>query len=203
MSEEATVQQETMAAEEAVEETVTEAAEPAQEENAADKKKRRASTRKKSGDTMTVKKAEWEKLNAMNEEYLDAAKRIKAEFDNFRKRNETVRSDSYNEGIAQAVLTMLPVVDNLERAQETFADLDEGHRQGMELILRQTMDALAKLGAEVIPAEGEKFDPNIHQAVMQIEGAEGQETGDVAQVLMKGYRIGEKVLRYAMVAVVQ
>lgn len=203
MSEEATVQQETMAAEEAVEETVTEAAEPAQEETAADKKKRRTSTRKKSGDTMTVKKAEWEKLNAMNEEYLDAAKRIKAEFDNFRKRNETVRSDSYNEGIAQAVLTMLPVVDNLERAQETFADLDEAHRQGMELILRQTMDALAKLGAEVIPAEGEKFDPNIHQAVMQIEGAEGQETGDVAQVLMKGYRIGEKVLRYAMVAVVQ
>ncbi len=201
MSEETTVQQET-AAEEAVEETVTEA-EPAQEETAADKKKRRTSTRKKSGDTMTVKKAEWEKLNAMNEEYLDAAKRIKAEFDNFRKRNETVRFDSYNEGIAQAVLTMLPVVDNLERAQETFADLDEAHRQGMELILRQTMDALAKLGAEVIPAEGEKFDPNIHQAVMQIEGAEGQETGDVAQVLMKGYRIGEKVLRYAMVAVVQ
>jgi len=202
MSEEATVQQET-AAEEMVEETVTEEAEPVQEETAADKKKRRASTRKKSGDTMTVKKAEWEKLIAMNEEYLDAAKRIKAEFDNFRKRNETVRSDSYNEGIAQAVLTLLPVVDNLERAQETFADLDEGHRQGMELILRQTMDALAKLGAEVIPAEGEKFDPNIHQAVMQIEGAEGQETGDVAQVLMKGYRIGEKVLRYAMVAVVQ
>ena len=202
MSEETTVQQET-AAEEMVEETVTEEAEPAQEENAADKKKRRTSTHKKSGDTMTVKKAEWEKLNAMNEEYLDAAKRIKAEFDNFRKRNETVRSDSYNEGIAQAVLTMLPAVDNLERAQETFADLDEAHRQGMELILRQTMDALAKLGAEVIPAEGEKFDPNVHQAVMQIEGAEGQESGDVAQVLMKGYRIGEKVLRYAMVAVVQ
>lgn len=196
--------EETIVQEEVVTEAEAEAQqEPAQEAAAAEPKKKRTSTRKKSSDTMTVKKAEWEKLNAMNEEYLDAAKRIKAEFDNFRKRNETVRSDSYNEGIAQAVLTMLPVVDNLERAQETFADLDEAHRQGMELILRQTMDALAKLGAEVIPAEGEKFDPNIHQAVMQIEGAEGQETGDVAQVLMKGYRIGEKVLRYAMVAVVQ
>src|SRR5699024_2791224 len=101
------------------------------------------------------------------------------------------------------VLTILPVLDNLERAQETFADAEDAHRQGMELILRQMMDALEKIGVECIPAEGVKFDPTLHQAVMQIEAGEGQESGDVAQVLMKGYRMGDKVLRYAMVAVVQ
>lgn len=168
-----------------------------------DKKKKRSFGKKSKSDTVTVKKKEWDDMSAACAEYLDAAKRIKAEFDNFRKRNETVRSDSYNEGVAQAVLMMLPVLDNLERAQETFAQAEEGQRVGMELILRQMMDSLEKLGVELIPAEGVKFDPNLHQAVMQIEAGEDQESGDVAQVLMKGYRMGDKVLRYAMVAVVQ
>lgn len=168
-----------------------------------DKKKKRSFGKKSKPDTVTVKKKEWDDMSAACAEYLDAAKRIKAEFDNFRKRNETVRSDSYNEGVAQAVLMMLPVLDNLERAQETFAQAEEGQRVGMELILRQMMDSLEKLGVELIPAEGVKFDPNLHQAVMQIEAGEDQESGDVAQVLMKGYRMGDKVLRYAMVAVVQ
>ncbi len=181
-------------------ETQQEAAEESQDSK---KKKRGAAKKGKSTDTVTVKKKEWEDMTAACAEYLDTAKRIKAEFDNFRKRNETVRSDSYNEGVAQTVLTILPVLDNLERAQETFADAEDGHRQGMELILRQMMDALEKIGVECIPAEGVKFDPTLHQAVMQIEAGEGQESGDVAQVLMKGYRMGDKVLRYAMVAVVQ
>ena len=168
-----------------------------------DKKKKRSFGKKSKPDTVTVKKKEWDDMSAACAEYLDAAKRIKAEFDNFRKRNETVRSDSYNEGVAQAVLMMLPVLDNLERAQETFAQAEEGQRVGMELILRQMMDSLEKLGVELIPAEGVKFDPNLHQAVMQIEAGKDQESGDVAQVLMKGYRMGDKVLRYAMVAVVQ
>ena len=168
-----------------------------------DKKKKRSFGKKSKPDTVTVKKKEWDDMSAACAEYLDAAKRIKAEFDNFRKRNETVRSDSYNEGVAQAVLMMLPVLDNLERAQETFAQAEEGQRVGMELILRQMMDSLEKLGVELIPAEGVKVDPNLHQAVMQIEAGEDQESGDVAQVLMKGYRMGDKVLRYAMVAVVQ
>ena len=168
-----------------------------------DKKKKRSFGKKSKPDTVTVKKKEWDDMSAACAEYLDAAKRIKAEFDNFRKRNETVRSDSYNEGVAQAVLMMLPVLDNLERAQETFAQAEEGQRVGMELILRQMMDSLEKLGVELIPAEGVKFDPTLHQAVMQIEAGEDQESGDVAQVLMKGYRMGDKVLRYAMVAVVQ
>ena len=175
----------------------------AQTDEKDDKKKKRSFGKKSKPDTVTVKKKEWDDMSAACAEYLDAAKRIKAEFDNFRKRNETVRSDSYNEGVAQAVLMMLPVLDNLERAQETFAQAEEGQRVGMELILRQMMDSLEKLGVELIPAEGVKFDPNLHQAVMQIEAGEDQESGDVAQVLMKGYRMGDKVLRYAMVAVVQ
>ena len=184
-------------------EETAEAEKDAQADEKDDKKKKRSFGKKPKSDTMTVKKKEWDDMSAACAEYLDAAKRIKAEFDNFRKRNETVRSDSYNEGVAQAVLMMLPVLDNLERAQETFAEAEEGQRQGMELILRQMMDSLEKLGVEMIPAEGVKFDPNLHQAVMQIEAGEDQESGDVAQVLMKGYRMGDKVLRYAMVAVVQ
>ena len=167
-----------------------------------DKKKKRSFGKKSKPDTVTVKKKEWDDMSAACAEYLDAAKRIKAEFDNFRKRNETVRSDSYNEGVAQAVLMMLPVLDNLERAQETFAQAEEGQRVGMELILRQMMDSLEKLGVELIPAEGVKFvesSPGRHAD----RGREDQESGDVAQVLMKGYRMGDKVLRYAMVAVVQ
>ena len=184
-------------------EETAEAEKDAQADEKDDKKKKRSFGKKPKSDTVTVKKKEWDEMTAACAEYLDAAKRIKAEFDNFRKRNETVRSDSYNEGVAQAVLMMLPVLDNLERAQETFAEAEEGQRQGMELILRQMMDSLEKLGVEMIPAEGVKFDPNLHQAVMQIEAGEDQESGDVAQVLMKGYRMGDKVLRYAMVAVVQ
>ena len=142
-------------------------------------------------------------MNQKCEEYLDTAQRIKAEFDNYKKRNETVRSDSYNDGRASTALEFLAVLDNLERANETFAEADEDLRTGMELILKQTKDVFTKLGVEEIPAEGEKFDPALHQAVMQTEKTDELESGFVSKVLMKGYRIGDKVLRYAMVAVVE
>ncbi len=185
-------------------ETVTEVEQEVQQEPAhTETEPKRKKKQSKNPNEITVKKKDWDSLNTKCEEYLDTAQRIKAEFDNYKKRNETVRSDSYNEGKASTALEFLAVLDNLERANETFAEADENLKTGMELILKQTKDVFAKLGVEEIPAEGEKFDPALHQAVMQTEKTDELESGLVSKVLMKGYRIGDKVLRYAMVAVVE
>ena len=174
-----------------------------QEEKKDAEPKKKNGKKTKNSNEITIKKKEWEALNQTCEEYLDTAKRIKAEFENFKKRNETIRSDSYNDGKAAAALEFIPVLDNLERAESTFSDADEAQKQGIELIVKQMKDALGKLGVEEILAENEKFDPNLHQAVMQTEKTDELESGYISQVLMKGYRIGDKVLRYAMVAVVE
>ncbi|MBQ6474626.1 MAG: nucleotide exchange factor GrpE [Clostridia bacterium] len=185
-------------------ETVTEVEQEVQQEPAhTETEPKRKKKQSKNPNEITVKRKDWDSLNTKCEEYLDTAQRIKAEFDNYKKRNETVRSDSYNEGKASTALEFLAVLDNLERANETFAEADESLKTGMELILKQTKDVFAKLGVEEIPAEGEKFDPALHQAVMQTEKTDELESGFVSKVLMKGYRIGDKVLRYAMVAVVE
>ena len=128
--------------------------------------------------------------------------RVQADFENFRRRNESVRADAYADGKKDTAAMMLPVLDNLERALEAAAGSpDEALRNGVEMVLKQMTDAYGKLEVKPINRLGEKFDPNLENAILQGSEDEG-EPGTVCQVLQKGYMIGDKVLRHAMVKVV-
>ena len=143
-----------------------------------------------------------EEANAKTAEYLAMAQRVQADFENYRKRNESVRADAYAEGRKDVAAVMLPVLDNLERAVGAAADSsDEALKNGVELVLKQMADVYQKLDVTPIDRQGEKFDPNLENAVLQGTAEEG-EPGTVCQVLQKGYRMGDKVLRHAMVKVV-
>ena len=143
-----------------------------------------------------------EEANAKTAEYLAMAQRVQADFENYRKRNESVRADAYAEGRKDVAAVMLPVLDNLERAVGAAADSsDEALKNGVELVLKQMSDVYQKLDVSAIDRKGEKFDPNLENAVLQGTEDEG-EPGTVCQVLQKGYRMGDKVLRHAMVKVV-
>ena len=136
-----------------------------------------------------------EKYNAERDAHL----RVAAEFDNFRKRTIKEKEASYGNGKADAVAKMLPVYDNLERAlnQETA---DAAYKKGVELTMNELVKIFTSLGVEIFGAVGEAFDPNLHNAVMHIESEElGENT--IAQVFQKGFKIGDKVVRFAMVQV--
>ena len=137
---------------------------------------------------------------AKAEEYLNMAQRVQADFENFRRRTKATRAEAFEDGAREFIKQLLPVVDNLERAtaQETC---DENLMTGVKMISKQLMDALEKRGVTVIDRPGEKFDPNLENAVMQGTADEG-EPGTVCAVLQKGYRMGDFVLRHAMVKVV-
>ena len=143
-----------------------------------------------------------DEANAKVTEYLQLAQRVQADFENFRRRNETVRADAYAEGRKDVAAVMLPVLDNLERAVEAAAGSpDEALKNGVEMVLKQMTDAYGKLDVKPIDRMGEKFDPNLENAILQGTEEDG-EPGTVCQVLQKGYMIGDKVLRHAMVKVV-
>lgn len=137
------------------------------------------------------------------DEYLAALQRERADFDNFKKRNAIATSKAYNDGRTDAVTAMLPVIDNLERAVASVDAEDDPMKKGVEMVLRQMADVLGSLGIEEIEAQGKKFDPNFHNAVMQEDGEEDEESDTVKEVLMKGYKSGDKVLRHSMVKVVK
>ena len=145
---------------------------------------------------------ELEEANAKTAEYLAMAQRVQADFENYRKRNESVRADAFADGRREVAAAMLPVLDNLERAVDAAADsADEALKSGMELVLKQMTDIYQKLDVSPIDRKGERFDPNLENAVLQGTAEEG-EPGTVCQVLQKGYRMGDRVLRHAMVKVV-
>ena len=136
-----------------------------------------------------------EKYNAERDAHL----RVAAEFDNFRKRTIKEKEASYGNGKADAVAKMLPVYDNLERAlnQETS---DAAYKKGVELTMQGLLKIFGDLGVEVYGEIGDEFDPNLHNAVMHIESEDlGENT--IAQVFQKGFKSGEKVIRFAMVQV--
>ena len=137
---------------------------------------------------------------AQAEEYLNLAQRVQADFDNFRRRNQSVRADAFEDGARELVKTLLPVVDNLERALAAEST-DDTLKAGVAMVYKQLMDVLSKRGVEVIDRPGEVFDPNLETAVLQGTEDDG-EKGTVCQVLQKGYRMGDKVIRHAMVKVV-
>ena len=123
--------------------------------------------------------------------------RLMAEFDNYRKRTSREKESTYGDAVAETLKGLLPVLDNFQRAMVSPCS-DEEFKKGMELIYKGLWDAMTALGVEEIAETGVPFDPNIHNAVMHIED-ESLDKNVVAQVLQKGYRMGSKVLRYAMV----
>ncbi len=143
------------------------------------------------------KLAEAEKLR---DEYLSLAQRVQADFDNFRRRNRQVASDSFEDGARAFIKTILPVCDNLERALKEYRENDPLY-EGVQLVMRQLMDALSQRGVQVVSRQGEVFDPTLEDAVAPGDTGEG-EPGTVCEVLQKGYRMGDVILRHAMVRVV-
>ena len=157
---------------------------------------------KEKEETAPKGKTELEAAEEKAAEYLAMAQRIQADFENFRRRNESVRADSFAEGKREVATVMLPVLDNLERAADAAEKAaDEAMKSGVSLVLKQMRDVYQKLGVEPIDRQGEKFDPNLENAILQGTEEEG-EPGTVCQVLQKGYRMGDRVLRHAMVKVV-
>ena len=136
-----------------------------------------------------------EKYNAEHDSYL----RLAADYDNFRKRTVKEKEASYGNGKADAVAKMLPVYDNLERAlnQETS---DAAYKKGVEMTMNELIKIFTSLGVEIFGNVGDEFDPNLHNAVMHIDSEELGENV-IAQVFQKGFKIGEKVVRFAMVQV--
>ena len=134
-------------------------------------------------------------LEEMRENYL----RQVAEFDNFRKRTAKEKEDTYTFALAKCITEFLPVMDNFERAL-ACETTDESYKKGVEMIYNQLGEMMKKLGVSEIEADGKPFDPNLHNAVSQKEDPDfGENT--VCQVFQKGYMIGDKVIRHAMVVV--
>ena len=136
-----------------------------------------------------------EKYNAEHDSYL----RLAAEFDNFRKRTVKEKEQSYGNGRADAVEKLLPVYDNLERALNQPTE-DAAYKKGVELTMNELVKIFTGLGVEIFGNVGDAFDPNIHNAVMHLEDESlGENT--IAQVFQKGFKIGDKIVRFAMVQV--
>ncbi len=140
--------------------------------------------------------SEWEeKYNAEHDAYL----RLAADYDNFRKRTVKEKEASYGNGKADAVEKLLPVYDNLERALNQPTQ-DEAFKKGVEMTMTQLVTIFAGLGVEIFGSVGDTFDPNIHNAVMHTED-EALGENVISQVFQKGFKLGEKIVRFAMVQV--
>ena len=153
-------------------------------------------------ETVVEETPEVPEVNPWEEKYnteRDAHLRVAAEFDNYRKRTVKEKEASYGNGKADAVAKMLPVYDNLERAlnQDTA---DAAYKKGVELTMNELVKIFTSLGVEIFGNVGDVFDPNLHNAVMHIESEELEEN-TISQVFQKGFKIGDKVVRFAMVQV--
>ena len=153
-------------------------------------------------ETFTVTKEQMEKMEGLaklvadvNDKYL----RLAAEYDNYRKRTAKEKESVYGDAKADTIKPLLAVYDNLERGIAQYDESDV-HRQGLELILRQFTEALTNLGVTEIEAKGQPFDPGLHNAVMHVEDETAGEN-TVVEVFQKGFMLGDKVLRFAMVKV--
>lgn len=140
--------------------------------------------------------AKQKELDARKDQYL----RLAAEYDNFRKRSQREREAAFNDSRAAVLADLLPVIDNFERAAQNKEAGYEDFRKGIDMTFQQFMEILKKLGVEPFGAQGDPFDPNIHNAVMHVED-EALGESIVADVFSKGYRLGDRVLRHAMVKV--
>ncbi len=143
---------------------------------------------------------ELEKAQALAEDYKRKWYSVSAEYDNYRKRNGAAVSKAYADGAAEAVLKILPVADNFGYALDSTSD--EKTKAGIEKIIKSFNTILSSLGiSEIEINKGDKFDENIAEAVMNAPCEEGEEPNTVKQILKKGYKSGDKVIRYAQVTV--
>ena len=180
----------------------TEAAESAAKEAAPEAAESAAKAAETTEDTYTVTKAQMEQMEALAKTLADANDkylRLAAEYDNYRKRTAKEKESVYSDAKADTIKPFLAVYDNLERGIAQYDEADV-HRQGLELILRQFTEALTKLGDTEIESQGVPFDPEKHNAEMHVEDESvGENT--VVEVFQKGFALGDKVLRFAMVKV--
>ena len=136
------------------------------------------------------------------EEYLNQLYLVRADFDNFRRRNQNVRKESYDDGTVAFATTLLPVIDNLERALDAAKETsDTSLKEGIDMVYRQLLQAFEKRGITTIERLGEVFDPNLENAVMQGSESDGK-PGSVCEIFQKGYKLDDRVLRHSMVKVV-
>jgi len=146
-------------------------------------------------------KAHIEAITKEKDETVNLLQRIQADFDNFRRRNASIRLDSYEEGKRDTVKELLPALDNLERALDAIPAENASLREGIAMVQRQMLDSLKKLGLEEVESDC-IFDPNKHEAVMR-EKVEGKESGEIVVVFQKGYRMGDRIIRHCMVKVAE
>ena len=136
------------------------------------------------------------------DELKDSLLRAQADFQNFKRRNQTARADGYEDGVRETIAAMLPAIDNLERAvdaaEKTDDDGAKALAEGVSMTLNTLFESLKRFGFEEVPALGEEFDPEKHNAVMR---EAGEEPGKVLEVFQKGYKVKDKIIRYAMVKV--
>ena len=173
--------------------TPAEAEATAEKEVKADKKKTKK-LENKIEELEGALEAKQNELAEQNDKYM----RMMAEYDNFRKRSAKEREGVYADAYADALSAIIPIIDNLERA--VGVSEAEAVLKGLEMTLKGADEALKKMGVEAFGAEGEQFDPNIHNAVMMVDD-ESHSEGEIVSVFQKGYRKGEKIIRYAMVTV--
>ena len=166
----------------------------AEEGKDSEKKEKRRFGRKASKEEEKIAALEKEKAD-LNDKFL----RICAEYDNFRKRSQKEKDALYGDVKANTVTQFLPVYDNLERALKQNTE-DEAYKKGVEMIMTQFCSTLEKLGVTEIECLGEKFDPTMHNAVMHVDDEEKGEN-EIVEVFQKGFKLGDKVIRFAMVKV--
>ena len=136
-----------------------------------------------------------EKYNAEHDAHL----RLAADYDNFRKRTVKEKEQSYGNGKADAIEKLLPVYDNLERALQQPTE-DAAYKKGVEMTMTQLVGIFTGMGVEIFGEKGDTFDPNLHNAVMHTE-EEGTPENTITQVFQRGFKLGDKVIRFAMVQV--
>ncbi|MCL2874063.1 MAG: nucleotide exchange factor GrpE [Defluviitaleaceae bacterium] len=134
------------------------------------------------------------------DELMDKYLRALAEFDNFKKRTDKEKSSMYQNGVISTVLELLPILDNFERALSSVEDKESGFYKGIDMIFKQFIEALTKLGVESIESIGQPFDHNLHAAVAHVED-ENLGENVIVDEMLKGYKLKDRVIRHSMVRV--
>lgn len=153
-------------------------------------------------DDVNLLKVKLDEEHRKSDEYLNILQRTKAEFDNYKKRTAKEKDSIYSDAVSDTVSNMLDVLDNLERAIEACKGSVESGKliEGVEMVFKQFKDTIEKMGVHAIKAVGEKFNPELHNAVMHIEDENAGEN-EIIEEFQKGYKMGDKVIRHSMVKV--
>jgi|APMed6443717190_1056831.scaffolds.fasta_scaffold78642_2 molecular chaperone GrpE len=146
-----------------------------------------------------IENEKFKKLESDLKSEKDKYLRLFAEYDNYRKRTSKEKMESYGDATAKTISEILPIIDNFERAIEVPCS-DENYQKGIEMIFSQLMDIIKKIGVQEIESLNKPFDPNLHNAIKQVENEE-LESNIVCDVFQKGYKLGDRVIRHAMVSV--